>query len=147
MANFVLMNKKSKDLKKIIFVETFTESANKDIKYLDKICSFEYNDTDTIRELFRFVLNYTNETRGSVLAPIDHTDPKDKEKLFVAYFIYYPYSQKVIKVFWKFKDSYSPKNVISNNFDSVKESVFQDSAGMVVYFEYNEARNFDIRLD
>ncbi|WP_086236342.1 hypothetical protein [Campylobacter devanensis] len=141
------MNKKSKDLKKIIFVETFTKSANKDIKYLDKICSFEYNDTDTIRELFRFVLNYTKETRGSVYSPIDHIDPKDKEKLFTAYFIYYPYSEKAIKVFCKFKDSYSPKNVISNNFDSVKESVFQDSAGMVVYFEYNEARNFDIRLD
>lgn len=143
------MNKKSKDLKKIIFVETFTKSANKDIEieYLDKICSFEYNDTNTIRELFRFVLNYTKETRGSVFAPIDHIDPKDKEKLFVAYFIYYPYSQKAIKVFWKFKDSYSPKNVISNNFDSVKESVFQDDAGMVVYFEYNEVRNFDIRLD
>ncbi|WP_086247783.1 hypothetical protein [Campylobacter vicugnae] len=140
------MNKKSKDLKKIIFVETFTESANNEIKYLDKICSFEYNDTDTIRELFRFVLNYT-KTRGSVFAPIDHIDPKNKEKLFVAYFIYYPYSQKGIKVFWKFNDSYSPKNVISNNFDSVKESVFQDDAGMVVYFEYNEARNFDIRLD
>ena len=34
------MNKKSKDLKKIIFVETFTKSANNEIKYLDKICSF-----------------------------------------------------------------------------------------------------------
>ncbi len=140
------MNKKSKDLKKIIFVETFTKSANNEIKYLDKMCSFEYNDTNTIRELFRFVLNYTKETGGSVFAPIDYIDPKDKEKLFVAYFIYYPYSQKAIKVFWKFKDSYSPKNVISNNFDSVKESVFH-GAGMVVYFEYNEARNFDIRLD
>ncbi|WKW22265.1 hypothetical protein [Campylobacter fetus] len=73
------MNKKSKELKKIIFVETFAKSANKDIKYLDKICSFEYNDTDTIRELFRFVLNYTKETRGSVYAPIDHIDSKDKE--------------------------------------------------------------------
>ena len=141
------MNKKSKDLKKIIFVETFTKSANNEIKYLDKICSFEYNDTDTIRELFRFVLNYTKETRGSVFAPIDYIDPKDKEKLFVAYFIYYPYSQKGIKVFWKFKDSYSLENLVSNNFNSVKESVFQDSAGMVVYFEYNEARKFDIRLD
>ena len=141
------MNKKSKDLKKIIFVETFTKSANKDIEYLDKICSFEYNDTNTIRELFRFILNYTKETRGSVFAPIDHIDPKNKEKLFVAYFIYYPYSQKGIKVFWKFNDSYSPENIVSNNFDSVKESVFQDGAGMVVYFEYNEARNFDIRLD
>ena len=141
------MNKKSKDLKKIIFVETFTKSANNETKYLDKICSFEYNDTNTIRELFRFVLNYTKETRGSVFAPIDYIDPKDKEKLFTAYSIYYPYSQKGIKVFWKFKDSYSLENLVSNNFDSVKESVFQDDAGMVVYFEYNEARNFDIRLN
>ena len=28
------MNKKSKDLKKIIFVETFTKSANNEIKYV-----------------------------------------------------------------------------------------------------------------
>lgn len=141
------MNKKAKDLKKIIFIETFTKSANKDKKYLDKICSFEYNDTNTIRELFRFILNYTSQTEGSVYAPIDWVDPKDKEKLFASYHIYHPYAEKAIKVFWKFKDSYSQKNVVSNNFDSVKESVFQDRAGIVVYFEYNEARNFDIRLD